>query len=109
MCCMLTVYKEVHSIVSALQSMRSESDEGFSRMFGETSCLGRDLHREDFELTMPRINCRQTQRSNVQVSTAEQYYHITLYDEFLSHVIADLEEHFVKSPPQCIGLLHLLP
>ena len=105
----LYAYKEVRSIVSVLQSLRAESEEGFSRMFGETSCLGRDLHGDSFELTMPRINRRQTQRSNVQASTAEQYYRITLYNEFLSHVIAELEERFVKSPPQCVGLLHLLP
>ena len=58
---------------------------------------------------MPRINRWQTQQNNAQASTAEQYYRITLYNEFLSHVIAELEERFVKSPPQYIGLLHLLP
>ena len=104
----LYAYKEVCSIVSMLRSMSSESKEGFSRMFGETSRLGRDLHGHDFELTKLRINRQQTQRSNVQASTAEQYYRITLYNESLSHVITELEECFVKSPPHYIGLLHLL-
>ena len=68
----LYAYKEVHSIVSVLQSMRSESEQGFSRMFGETSCLGRDLHGDGFEFTMPRVNHRKTEWSNVQGSTDEQ-------------------------------------
>ncbi len=48
-------------------------------------------------------------RSNVQVLTAEEYYRITIYNEFLSHAIAELQERFLENSPHAIGLLHLLP
>ncbi len=50
-------------------------------------------------------------RSNPPSSDPEEYYRITLYNEFLSHVQTELEERFVNNPSRgiTIGLLHLLP
>ena len=45
----------------------------------------------------------------LQVATSEEYYRITLYNEFLSHVIAELNARLIDNPPHDIGLLHLLP
>ena len=106
----LYAYREVRTIVTTLREMRSKSEEGFSKLFAKTPCsLGKALHGDDFVLSKPRTNARQTQRSNVQASTAEQYFRITLYNEFLSHVVAELDDRFIDTPPECVGLLHLLP
>ena len=45
------------------------------------------------ELRKPRVvSQRQSHRSNVPTTSAEVYYRISLYNEFVSHVIADLRE-----------------
>ena len=75
----------------------------------EATKLGKDLHGKDFELSMPRINRRQVHRSNVQALSAEDYLHITIYNEFLFHVISELQSRFVDNESHSVGLLHLLP
>ena len=105
----LYAYTEASSIISVLQNMRENSEKEFKLIFDSTLKLGRDLHGNDFELCQPRINRSQLHRMNVQVATSEEYYRITLYNEFLSHVISELNVRFVDNPPHGIGLLHLLP
>ena len=80
----------------------------FRRIFEETSKLGVNLHGEDFELRKPRINQHQRHRSNVPATTAEDYYRITLYNEFLSDVITELQDRFTDNPSYGTGLLHLV-
>ena len=83
----------------------------FRKQFAEAARIAKKLHGDQFELTTPRISGRQRHRSNPPSSTAEEYYRITLYDQFLSHVVSELEERFVNNPSRniTIGLLHLLP
>ena len=104
----LYAYRKVRTIVTTLRDMRSKSEKGFSKLFAETTSLGKALHGDDFVLSKPRTNARQTQRSDVQASTAKQYFHITLYNEFLSHVVAEFDDRFIDTPLECVGLLHLL-
>ena len=104
-------YKQVSSVVSTLNSMRRDSSTEFKRIFDEATKLGQDLHGEQFELSIPRIVGRQVHRNNTHVSVPEDYFRITLYDEFLSHVISELQERFENNPSHSIalGLLYLLP
>lgn len=69
--------------------------------------LAKNLHGEEFELQQPRSSSRQVHCANVSVSSAENYFRITLYNEFLSHVIAQLETRFAST--YSTGLLKLLP
>lgn len=78
-------------------------------MFTDAGQLGKDLHGEEFVLTKPRVNRHQVHRSNVQASTAEVYYRITLYNELLLHAVSELKGRFLDSSPHGVGLLHLLP
>ena len=59
-------------------------------------------------LNSPRPGSTADKHNKAMFRHAEQHYCITLYNEFLSHVKAELEECFVKSPPYFKGLLHLL-
>ena len=107
----VSAYKLVETLVSRLKSMRTNSVPEFRKQFAEASKIAKQLHGDDFELTIPRLSGRQRHRSNPPSSTPEEYYRITLYDEFLSHVISELEERFVNNPSHniTVGLLHLLP
>ena len=104
-------YKMVSSVVSTLKALRRDSPAEFKKIFTEATKLGQQLHGEKFVLSKPRLAGRQTHRSNPPSSTAEDYYRITLYDEFLSHVIAELEDRFLNNPSHkiALGLLYLLP
>ena len=102
-------YKEVNSVVLTLKGMRNDSEREFHKIFDEATKLGKSLHGEDYLLSLPRITGRQSYRGNPSVSSPEDYYRITLYNEFLSQVIAELEKRFVDSPMHGIGILNLLP
>ena len=53
------------------------------------------------------MNKRQIHQSNIPAATAEEYYRVSLYNEFLSHVTTELQEGFRNNPS--IGLPELLP
>ena len=104
-------YKKVNEVVSTLKSMRNKSTTEFKKQFSEATKLGKLLHGNQFELTIPRLSSRQAHRSNPPSTTPEEYYRISPYNDFLSHVIAELEERFVNNPSQDIvtGMLYLVP
>ena len=104
-------YQQVTSVVFTLKKMREDSSSQFHSLFTETTQLGQQLHGDQFELSTPRIVGRQVHRSNPETSSPEDYFRITLFDEFLSHVISQLEDRFVDNPAHSIalGLLYLLP
>ena len=101
-------YQQVTSVVSTLKKMREDSSSQFHLIFTETTKLG---HGDQFELSTPRIVGRQVHRSNPATSSPENYFRVTLFHEFLSHVVSQLEDRFVDNPAHSIalGLLHLLP
>ena len=90
-------YNEVTSIVDRLKGMRSRSEREFCCIFTDATKLGKDLHGEDFELCMPRVSRRQVHRSNFETQNAEDYFRVTIYNEFLSHVISELQSRFVDN------------
>ena len=104
-------YKLVNKVVSRLKSMRTNSVPEFRKQFAEAARIAKQLHGDQFELTIPRLTGRQRHRSNPPSCTPEEYYRITLCSEFLSHVVSELEVRFVNNPSHSItiGLLHLLP
>ncbi len=102
-------YKQVKSVVSTLKGMRDNSDTEFHAIFEEATTLGKTIHGEDYCFSMPRVTGHQSQRSNPSVSSPEAYYRITLYNEFLSLVVAEIEKRFLDNPMHGIGILNLLP
>ena len=85
-------YQQVTSVVSTLKKMREDSSSQFHLIFTETTKLGQQLHGDQFELSTPRIVGRQVHRSN---PSPEDYFRVTLFHEFLSHVVSQLEDRFV--------------
>ncbi len=87
--------KTVKEVLSMLTSMRASST---TKLFLAAAKLGKLLNGNHFELTMPRLSGRQSHRSNPPSTTAEEYYRISLHNEFISHVLAKLEQRFVNNP-----------
>ena len=103
-------YKMIKGVVATLNSIRTNSVVEFQKQFSEATKLGKCLHGDEFEITMPRLSRRQAHRSNHPSTTPEEYYRVSLYNEFLSHVLAELEERFLNNSNEvAIGLLHLVP
>ena len=102
-------YKEVDNVISVLKSLRDNSEKEFARIFEEACKLGQKLHGNNFELNQPRVVRRQVHRSNVGATSAVDYFRITYYNEFLSHVVAELQIRFNSNAAHGVGLLHLLP
>ena len=104
-------YKQVTSAVSTLKKMREDSYTQFHQLFMNTTRLGQQLHGDQFELITPRIIAgRQAHQSNPATASPEDYFRKTLFDEFLSHIISQLQDRFVNNPSHSIalGLLRLL-
>uniref|UniRef100_A0A1X7V231 Uncharacterized protein n=1 Tax=Amphimedon queenslandica TaxID=400682 RepID=A0A1X7V231_AMPQE len=99
-------YNAVQSVVTTMNFMRQNSTAEFKEVFSDATKLGRKLHGEEYTLCIPRIPRRQTHHSNPP-SNPEDYFTITLYDEFLSHIISELQTRFMNNPSR--GLLYLLP
>jgi len=102
------LHKEVNSEVKALKKARENSEIEFHKIFVSASKLGRNLHGATFILNQPHITGRQVHQENVHTSTAEEYYRISYYNEFLSHCILELEERFIANSLS-VSLLNLLP
>ena len=85
------------------ESQKSE----FHKQFIEAAALGKKLHGDDFELLKPRIG------TSWQYTIIEHGVLLqdNTDDEFLSHVVAEMEAKFVNNPAHklAIGLLYLLP
>ena len=77
----------VHKVVSRLKTLRTNSSSEFNKQFRESTKISKQLHGDQFELTIPRLSGRQRHRSNPPSSTPEEYYRITLYNEFLSRCV----------------------
>ena len=79
-----------------------------SQRVSSTSNLQRQLHWVRSSMVMT-LNSQH--RDNTPASSTEDYYRITLYDEFLSHVVAEMKARFVNNPAHklAIGVLYLLP
>ena len=78
----------------------------FKRIIDDPTRLGRRLHGENI-LRKPRIVGRQSRGSNPEVSSVEEYFQITVYDEcfcIFAVVVGDKPTYNITH-----GLLQLLP
>ena len=91
------------------KKMRDDCVQEFKKIFAEGLKLGQDLYGENFVLSRPQIARHQSHRNNPETSSAEEYFYVTLYNEFLSHVTRELEDRFSRNLSLVHGLLHLIP
>ena len=107
----LCAYDQISFVVTSLQKMREDSETEFEKIYDNTMKMGKMLHGGQFEIENPRTTRRQNHQSNPGVESAKDYYRITLFDEFVSHVVAQLQERFIDNPAHSTtnGLMHLSP
>jgi len=99
-------YKEVDELTKSLNSIRTSS---VSKVYMRVVRISASLCGDGFSFTRPRVVRRQIHRNNVQASTVENYYQISLYNEFVSHVINEMKTRFLSNENHSVGLLNLLP
>ena len=68
--------------------MQKAFEEPFEDMQAMTPLAGAD------GLSIPRRCGRQTQRSNVEATTAEEYWRRTVFVPYLDHLLAELSDRF---------------
>ena len=104
-------YSQMKSVVSSLEKMRSKARTEFKIIFDDTAKLGKKLHGQQFEIKKPRTTGRQAHRSNPDIDSAEDFFRITLFDEFVSHVVSELQDRFINNSAHdtACGLMQLLP
>ena len=101
--------KQVKLVATTFQKMRQNSEQEFKRIYNHVTKLGKYLNGNGFELSTPGLSKRQSHRANPDLRTTEDYYRVTLFNEFLSHVANELKQCFLDKPLHGLGLLHLLP
>ena len=99
----LYAYNQVKSVHDSLKKMRENPTSTFKSVYQDATSFAKSLHGEDFELVKPRVNARQVHRDNVQTTSVEEY------NEYLSHIIAELNDRFISNPTHSVGLLQLMP
>ena len=106
---MMYTYKKIREVVSMLKSMRTISSVDsveFRKQYSAAIMVGKRLYGNEFEITIPRLS---SSLSNHLSTTPDECYKVSLY-EFLSHVLAELEEKFLNNFNETvIGLLISYP
>ena len=81
----------VSLVTDQLQAVRDNANEEFNSIFKKVSQNGRENGKI---LDTPRIVSRQTQRSNVESNTPEEYYRRSIFIPFIDCLINQLKERF---------------
>lgn len=104
-------YKSVSSVICTLKFIRANNVTEFQKLFTSVRELGKELYGDEFDIVKPRLVGRMVHRGNPTHCTTEEYYRVTMYNEFISHVISELEDRFSNNPAHTttMGLLFLLP
>ena len=89
-----------------LNEIRKNVDDYSKRIFEHSSNLAR---KSGISITQPRISQCQKHRSNVESSSPEEYFKLTVLVPFLDHLLSDLSSHFHPHVKQASHLQSLLP
>ncbi|KAL5246073.1 hypothetical protein ACI65C_013481 [Semiaphis heraclei] len=82
------------SLLSIFRMHRTQCDRHFNNIFETIKKTTNDL---DIEIKIPRLSNKQTNRSNHNVTTLEQYYRVSLFLPYLDSLINSLESRFTQS------------
>lgn len=76
-----------------LLEMRENAEEEFRKFFKTVSEIST---KYDIELRKPRLASKQTQRSNVQTDSVEDYLRITIYIPYIDLFLTHLQDRFLN-------------
>lgn len=100
-------YRMAGNTVNVFHSQREASDECFMNIFKRAVSLAMDLN---VNVSIPRINNRQTQRANIPTADPCMYYRTTVYIPLLDFLVSELSERFCKEKHETVlNLQGLIP
>ena len=91
---LVNAYKTIESIQTAIDDQRNRAEETFQLIFHRVEELLTDVGSENATVPLPRVCGRQTQRSNVEASSAEEYYRRSVFLPFIDFVASELRRRF---------------
>ncbi|XP_029348102.1 52 kDa repressor of the inhibitor of the protein kinase-like [Acyrthosiphon pisum] len=80
-------------LTKEVKRMRQNSDEVFSNIFMTLEEKSKLLN---FDIHIPRICKRQTNRYNISTDSAEEYYRISIFTPFLDYFIDQMNTRFIE-------------
>nr|CAI5817970.1 unnamed protein product [Callosobruchus analis] len=103
--CLKLYPAHIDELVVNFQNDREDSEKTFSQIFKEVEEIGKTL---DVEIKMPRTVVRQTHRSNIPATSAEQYFRLNIFNPYLDSLIMSLKSRFSEdsSIGFSLSLLH---
>ena len=82
----------VESLHDILQRMRGNNEQEFHDIFTNASKLAADL---DIHLQMPRIVRKQTQRTNCEANTPQEYFRRSIFIPYGDSILKELNDHLI--------------
>lgn len=96
----------VEATIKSVQEKRDNSTDTIEELYNQSAQLAEEVGTVIQE---PRTTARQTNQSNIQTESAEDYYRMTVYIPFLDFVINQLTARFPNLELEFVGKLqHLL-
>lgn len=83
-------------IIEELETIRIDSVTVFNNIFEKAENILKVIIDEDFKIELPRIAKKQTHRFNIQTDSANCYYRISIFNQFLDSAISHIKERLSK-------------
>lgn len=103
---LLSVKQHIDQLLTIFANDRENSEDIFSLIFKEVEEMAQI---SDIEIKIPRITGRQTHRSNVPATSAEQYFRLNIFIPYLDSLITSLKSRFSEDSSIGFSLSRLHP
>lgn len=98
----LSAFDCIQDFISILENKRTLCEKVFQKLFEDSSLLMKDL---DIEIKTPRLSKHQTNRSNHQSKSTEEYYRVSAFIPLLDNVLEYLKSRFLNKKNKTIMIL----
>lgn len=103
---LVSAFSEIKLVKKSLQAIRENCTSEFQQIFQDLTNIGSEL---GVEITMPRVNKFQKNRSNISTTDPQVYYRVSTFIPFLEDLISALEERFLHHEEIISSLQFVIP
>lgn len=96
----------VKDLIAVLNEKRENADSCFLNIYKEIETLHEKLN---LNISMPRLNPRQTNRVNIPCSNPQEYFKRSIFIPLLDNVLADINFRFNKNFFDVLQINYLIP
>lgn len=82
-----------NNLSTLIKEMRSNVESKFHDLFGTAEHLAKEIGED---IKIPRVTHFQQHRANYELTSAENYYRVSIFIPFIDHFISQLEIRFTK-------------